>query len=350
MTQWIDFKALRSRLNFEAVLRHYGVTLTRKGDQVQGFCPLPNHGGQKRSPSFSANLRRGVWQCFGCGAKGNVLDFAIRMEGLSPDNTSDVRTVALRLCEAFQIEASGRKPGTATVTRPEERVEALPFQGEDAQAAAKSEVRVNEPLDFELKGLCLDHPYLLGRGFTMDTIKRFGLGYCTRGLMAGRIVIPLNDAEGRLVGYAGRIADDTKVGEDVPKYKFPSGRERTGVTLEFQKSRILYNAHTLVRPAEHLVIVEGFASVWWLTQAGISNAVALMGSSCSPAQAELIVASTSNDARLTILPDGDEAGERCAHSVFDILAPRRWVRWGRLPKGRQPTDIEPYDLQGVLRA
>lgn len=348
MTQWIDFKALRSKLNFEAVLGRYGVTLTRRGDQAQGFCPLPNHGGQKRSPSFSANLRRGVWQCFGCGAKGNVLDFAIRMEGLSPDNTSDVCTVALRLCEAFQIEASGQKPGAERVTRPFKSVEPLPFQGQGTEAAVKPEVRVNEPLDFGLKGLDFDHPYLLGRGFTKETIRHFGLGYCSRGLMAGRVVIPLHDAEGRLVGYAGRVVDDSKISDTVPRYKFPSGRERGGVTLEFQKSRLLYNAHRLDRPAKDLVIVEGFASVWWLTQAGIKNTVALMGSSCSKAQAEMILTTTGSQGRVTLLPDGDEAGERCANNLMEVLAPQRWIRWPKLTNGRQPTDIELLELHGFL--
>lgn len=59
MTGWINFKELRAKLDFEEVLRHYGVEIKRKGDQHQGFCPLPTHQGKKSSPSFSANLARG---------------------------------------------------------------------------------------------------------------------------------------------------------------------------------------------------------------------------------------------------------------------------------------------------
>ena len=69
MTTWIDFKALRAKLDFEQVLRHYGIEVKRKGNQHHGYCPLPNHNGKKNSPSFSANLDRGIFQCFGCGAK-----------------------------------------------------------------------------------------------------------------------------------------------------------------------------------------------------------------------------------------------------------------------------------------
>jgi len=56
MTNWIDFKQLRSKLNFEAVLRHFNVEVKKKGTQHHGFCPLPEHNGKRNSPSFSANL------------------------------------------------------------------------------------------------------------------------------------------------------------------------------------------------------------------------------------------------------------------------------------------------------
>ncbi|HLX70513.1 MAG TPA: CHC2 zinc finger domain-containing protein, partial [Verrucomicrobiae bacterium] len=84
MSGWIDFKALRAKLDFEQMLRHYGVEVKRKGKQHHGFCPLPNHNGKKNSPSFSANLERGIFQCFGCGAKGNSLEFAALMEKVDP--------------------------------------------------------------------------------------------------------------------------------------------------------------------------------------------------------------------------------------------------------------------------
>src|SRR6266850_1508374 len=88
---------------------------------------------------------------------------------------------------------------------------------------------VNAPLDFELKTLGFDHPYLRTRGFTEKTIKEFGLGYCSKGYLAGRIAIPLHDEQGQLVGYAGRIVDDSLVSEDNPRYKFPGERARKGV-------------------------------------------------------------------------------------------------------------------------
>ena len=81
MSAWVNFKELRTKLSFEQVLAHYRVEVRKKGDQHHGYCPLPKHNGKRNSPSFSANLKRSIFQCFGCGAKGNVLEFAAMMEG-----------------------------------------------------------------------------------------------------------------------------------------------------------------------------------------------------------------------------------------------------------------------------
>lgn len=335
MTQWIDFKELRKQLRFSAVLRHYGVEVKVKGDQAQEYCPLPGHNGEKKSPSFSINIPKGIWQCFGCGAKGNVLDFAIRMEKLSPDNTADVRTVALRLQSIFNLGGvTTARPTTPKSSTPHK--ETLLYKEPPPQEKV---VKVNAPLDFELKQLELNHPYLAERGFAADTVRHFGLGYCNKGLMAGRIVIPLHNKDGDRVGYAGRLVDDEGISEEHPKYKFPSARERDGVTYEFKKSHLLYNADKLRGKLDHLVVVEGFASVWWLHQAGITNAVALMGSSCSSEQADLILSVTKPSARISILPDADDAGVRCTTSLFALLGCQRWMRWIVLEDAIQPTDV-----------
>src|SRR5438093_5312183 len=101
MSNWIDFNALKRTLDFAAVLRHYGVEVKAKGIQHHGFCPLPKHEGKRNSPSFSANLEKRIFQCFGCGARGNILDFAVLMEGRDPKYPKDVRRVAIVLQRAF---------------------------------------------------------------------------------------------------------------------------------------------------------------------------------------------------------------------------------------------------------
>src|SRR5258706_4310224 len=111
-TNWIDFKALRAKLDFAAVLEHYGVQIKRARKQHHGFCPMPNHNGKKNSPSFSAQLERGIFQCFGCGAKGNVLEFAALMSNTDPKDGSALHRVAAELQKRFcpEIESAPEAP------------------------------------------------------------------------------------------------------------------------------------------------------------------------------------------------------------------------------------------------
>jgi hypothetical protein len=102
----VNFKELRAQLKFEDVLRHYGVEIQRKGEQRkgeqhQGPCPLPQHGKERRGPAFSANLERGIFNCFGCGAKGNVLEFAALMSGVDAADGQALRKVAVELQAKF---------------------------------------------------------------------------------------------------------------------------------------------------------------------------------------------------------------------------------------------------------
>src|SRR6202167_3003064 len=126
---WIDFKALRAKLDFAVILQHYNVEVKRKGGGTQhhGYCPLPNHNGKKNSPSFSANLERGIFQCFGCGAKGNVLEFAALMSRVDPKDGTALRKVALelqaRFCPELGESQKGAKPAAARKLETAEKVE-----------------------------------------------------------------------------------------------------------------------------------------------------------------------------------------------------------------------------------
>src|ERR1043166_9509744 len=150
MNAWIDFKELREQLNFADVLRHYGVELNMNGEQHHGFCALPLHQGKAKTRSFSANVKKGIWQCFGCHQNGNLLDFAVLMEGADPENGENVRQIALKLKAVF-LDAP------TVVQEPEKELK-------DCDEAAV----VNAPLDFELKGLDATHPYLHKRGFRSE--------------------------------------------------------------------------------------------------------------------------------------------------------------------------------------
>lgn len=331
MNTWVDFKALRKNLRFEKVLQHFKVEIKAKGKQHHGFCPLPTHEGKKNSQSFSANLEKGIFQCFGCGAKGNVLDFAVLMDGGNPGNGDDLRKTAVKLQKEFGL-------GSDTPPRNDIPPESKPT----IQAV------VNAPLDFELKTLDASHPYLRNRGFTAETISTFGLGYCGKGYLKGRIAIPLHDQLGQLIGYAGRIVDDKMESDEEPRYKFPGLRERKGIKYEFRKSEFVYGGHRIKEQVDDLVVVEGFPSVWWLHQHKIENVVGFMGWSCSEAQAKLIISLTKPGGRVWLMPDGDPSGERCANSALFFISPHRFVRWAKLQMKKQPTDYSAEALKKLL--
>jgi DNA primase len=333
MPQWVNYKEIKSEIAFIDVLDHYKLTLKVKGDQATGFCPLPGHNGTRKSPSFSANLARGAFQCFGCGAKGNVIDFIALMENLDPKSKGDFHKAALLARDQFMVK--GRERQSRPTRRSQKEADTRP-------------VRVNPPLDFALKGLNQRHPYLAQRGFRRETVIHFGLGYCTRGMLKERIAIPLHDTDGNLIGYAGRLVDDAAVTGENPKYKMPSMRERDGVVYEFRKSLFLYNRHRLPPSVSDLVVVEGFPSVWWLWQETDAHVVSLMGASCSDEQARLIVEAVEPDGRVWIMPDGNEAGERCGLELLKQVAIHRFVRWVRLTDGNQPTDLTAENLDGLI--
>src|ERR1039458_607258 len=335
---WIDFKALRAQLDFAAVLEHYGVEVKRKGNQHHGYCPLPNHNGKKNSPSFSANLDKGIFQCFGCGAKGNILDFAAFMENADPESGAALHEVAHKLQQRFCPELGG---ADERKTPPAEK----PAAPKPAEPKSELPVIVNEPLNFDLKGLDAEHPYLLGRGFTPETIERFGLGFCSRGMLKDRVAIPLHDAAGKLIGYAGRVVDDAAITEDNPRYRFPGERKRDGKIFEFRKTLFLYNGYRIKAPVDDLVIVEGFAGVWWLDQNELPNVVATMGADCSERQAEILVSLVKPGGMVWIMPDGDKAGERHAQTLLTLVSPHRAVRWLKLDDGKQPTDLSGEKLK-----
>lgn len=328
MPTWIDFNELRSKLKFEPLLRFYQVEVRRKGEQHQGFCPLPNHRTRDRASPFSANLERGIFQCFGCGAKGNALDFALLMEKVDIEDGRAVRKVALKLRRELLRDVMPVNSKRFAPKAPAPR-----------QASATLKVLVNAPLDFELKELETDNLCLLEEGLTASTIARFGLGFCSRGLLKGRVAIPLHDYDGKLVGYAGRAVDHGTISGSNPEYLFPTTRERNGTVYEFRKSLFLYNGFRLDAPCDDLIVVSGFPAVWWLHQNGHPHTVAVMDSECSEKQAELIVSLMKPSGRVWILPDGSKDGERLAQSLLIQVSPHRFTRWVQLDQGWQPTDL-----------
>src|SRR5205823_51822 len=158
------------------------------------------------------------------------------------------------------------------------------------------ETTPNKPLGFALKNIDPAHSYLQERGLSKETIDTFGLGFCIKGVMAGRIVTPIHNIGGELVGYAGRWPGVPP--HDAPKYKLPNG---------FRKSVEVFNLHRALKesPEKPLIVVEGYFGCIHIWQAGYRRVAAIMGSSLSSKQAELIVQGVGKRSHVMLLLDGN---------------------------------------------
>lgn len=356
MRYWIDFKKLRGELSFEKIFEQYSVKLHTKGEQATGPCPLPNHTGDRKTDSFSANIPKGIFQCFSCHAKGNVLDFAVLMEGRNPKVGTDLRQTGIELAKRYGLQNVGseqksRQTGSDGVSYVRNKNGHAPANTAKAVSAPppQKEPLINTALPFTLRDLDPKHPYLTDRGLTPETIRQFGLGFCSRGRLNGRIAIPIHDWDGHLIAYAGRLVDEGKVNSENPKYLFPGSRVHNGNTYEFRKSLIVYNAHRVKPRPSNLIIVEGFASVWWLTQNGFPNCVALMGSSLSDEQTNIIGGIVGDRGHVTVLTDGDAPGMRCHDEIRAKLSRGIKIHRPTLNIGAQPTDFTKDELESIIR-
>jgi DNA primase len=208
-------------------------------------------------------------------------------------------------------------------------------QGVAADFGSPSGSRQNPPLRFVLHPVDWFHPYLSQRGIDRQTAEGFQVGlYSGPGLLHGRVVIPIHNPRGQLVGYAGRATDRTE-----PRYKFPAG---------FQKSPVLFNLHRAVRSGcRQVVVVEGFFDCLRVHQAGYPTVVALMGTGLSEAQQKLLL---DHFEEVVLMLDGDEAGRRAARRIVAQLGSQVCVYRAEVPEGSQPDQLSPTQIRALLDA
>jgi DNA primase len=174
---------------------------------------------------------------------------------------------------------------------------------------------------------------------TQETVAEFGLGYCDKGVMSGRIAIPIHNVKGELVGYAGRWPGDPP--EERPKYRLPDGFRKSAEVFRLAKAMDGWPEHPLL-------IVEGFFDVMRLWQLGYRKAIALMGSSMSVTQEKLIVQATNSDSTIIVMLDEDDAGRAGREDIMRRLATKSFVRVVAFEKeGFQPENLT-HDYAAVL--
>ena len=351
-TRFVDFRAVKAAVTMEQVLAHYQLSerFKRSKDSLSGPCPI--HQGTNTT-QFRVSLSKNCWNCFSeCKCGGNVLDFVAKMENVDPMEAAN------RLVEWFRLDRTQLNAGrdAAEPERIQPRALSATAGNQPAVNAGlappppaptpnpngtttrppKEEIGPNKPLSFRLE-LDSAHPYLAERGLTPETIAEFGLGFCGKGVMSGRIAIPINNLNGELVGYAGRWPGEPPDGR--PKYRLPDG---------FKKSVEVFRLAEALResPDRPLVIVEGFFDVIKLWQLGVRKCVALMGCSMSMAQENLLLQNLAPHSRVIVMFDQDDAGFLGRAWVLQRLSLRAFVRVVSFSQqGFQPDHLTAEEVQ-----
>lgn len=323
------------------VLSEY-LTLKPKGKNYFGLCPFHN----EKTPSFSVDPEKQLYHCFGCGAGGNVFTFIMDQERL--DFIDSVKFLAQR--KGIPLPGSIESP-----------------QDEETRKHKEQLYRLNREAALYYHENLLSHhgrhalEYLKSRGIDQRIIKTFGIGYAPRswdstknyllskgfdkqlltetGLILeknqreydrfrDRIMFPIIDHRDRVVGFGGRVLDDS-----APKYL------NSPESPIFNKGSVLFglNLARKRRPIESFIIVEGYLDVITLHRFGIYNGVASLGTALTPDQARLMRRYTQN---IYTAYDGDTAGQKATLRGLDILKSVGCnVRVIVFPKGMDPDDI-----------
>lgn len=315
------------------------LSLKKQGSSFVACCPFH----QEKTPSFNVVPRKQFYHCFGCGASGNAISFA--MDHLHLSFPESIETLAARA--GMEVPREGNTP-----------------KRQSSQNLYQVLEKVSEFYQQQLK-----HngqraiEYLKKRGINGQTAKRFQIGYAPSGwhiletifpnikdLIASgmlilrdngqtydryreRVMYPIHDRQGRIIGFGGRSINP----DEKPKYL------NSPETPIFQKSRELYGLHQIIMskaPIPYIIIVEGYMDVLALSQYGITNVVATLGTATSQYHIQLLAKYTT---RIIFSFDGDSAGIQAAWRALEngisYLNTGLDIRFIFLPKDHDPDSL-----------
>ena len=340
---------VRDRTNIvEVVKRH--VELKRAGTaNWRGLCPFH----AEKTPSFYVHESRQFFHCFGCGEKGDVLTFVMKIEQCPfPEALRSLaRDAGVELPERAQTAAERR-------AREEEESERELMLRAVECATAFFEAQLQTPAGAAARA------YVASRGISDEVAKRFRVGYAPNGwgllekhlatreipasiaesvgllganergrydFFRDRVMLPVIDRQKRAVGFSSRLLD-------------PEAKDRKYVNSPdsplFHKKKELYGlaaASDAIRRSREAIVVEGNFDVMTLHEAGIDNAVAPMGTALTPEQIALLGRMAD---RVVVVFDGDDAGVRAARKAVPLFVEADVDgRVARMPKGLDPDDF-----------
>ncbi len=315
------------------------VELKRTGADYRGPCPF--HGGTHRN--FAVIPKKGMYYCFVCHEAGDVFTFLMKKFGM--DYPTAVRDVAAKVGITIPDRPSGGpdplEPLHEALTVAAEWYARRLREGNDAAEARSYLERRGFPLE-ELLPLGLGYApkgdeftaAMRRLGFTDERLLEAGLltqreDGSLRPRFWGRLLFPIHDLRGRVVGFGGRV-----LGEGEPKYL------NSGDSSVFHKGRLLYNLHQAkqaIRQTEFAVVVEGYFDALRLVQVGVENVVAPLGTGLTPDQATLLRRFTE---QVVLLYDGDPPGMRASFRAADeLLRAGLRVSVATLPPGDDPDTL-----------
>lgn len=356
-----EVEQIKQRLDIVEVIGEY-VRLKQSGQNWKGLCPF--HG--EKTPSFMAHREKQIWHCFGCGLGGDVFEFVQKIENIDFPEALEL------LARRAGVELAPRGRGAGQQSQRQRLFEAM------GQAAAFYHGQLKSTAGLKAR------QYLGKRGITEDSISTFGLGYSLpewdkvmihlrgRGftpeevVAAGlalkgergpgwydrfrdRLMFPIADAQGRVVGFGGRT--------------LPTGRQALEAEAKeakyinspqgsiYNKSLVLYNlerAKQYIKEAAHAVLVEGYMDVIGSWQAGVRNVVSVSGTALTPEQVKLIKRYT-NEIRIAF--DADLAGQSASERGIDLaLQAELEVKVINLPLGKDPDECARQDAAAFRAA
>lgn len=305
---------IRSKINIVDLISEY-VPLTKKGKSYWGKCPFHND----NNPSMSVDETRQIYTCWSCHNSGNVFNFYEQIENISfpealkrlgdrvginldVNNSNKTNTKFNKYYEIYDITSKYYELMLNTE------------KGETAKEYLRNR-GIDEDTIKEFKiGLALKDKdrlvkYLKEKKYDINTLNELGLANDNIDTFINRIIFPLDDRFGKIVGFSGRIYDDSKLS------KYMNSKE----TPLFKKGNCLYHYNAskeYVRLSKYAIVMEGFMDVIRASTIDVKNTVALMGTAITQEQVSLLKKLSTN---IYLCLDGDEPGQAAIEKNGEIL-------------------------------
>ena len=319
---------VNNRLDAISAVEEY-IRLEKRGGRWWGRCPF-HAGGQEKTPSFKVDPDLKMYHCFGCGKGGSAISFVMEMDKLTYPEA--IKNLAKKMGIEIIYEDGGTEEEYNNTHRDElyelyrrTNVTFQYFLQEKPEAAGalryisdrgiNGEMKEQFKLGFAPADRYFLHKFLRSKGYSEGFLEKSGLfssRYKTISMFTGRLMFPITDRQGRIVAFGGRAIPGIprSDGSEPPKYI------NSPETEIYKKSQTLYAldiALPLIRQKKTVYLAEGYMDVIALHQAGISNAVAPLGTAFTDEQAALLRRWAE---KIILVFDTDEAGEKAAYKAI----------------------------------